>query len=471
MAGARVRSSRGILQESLCPFLYETVTIRRPASTRRFSTDPVSREEETLLRRVERETDSPYREYRSKKHDRDKGFNFFRLKSQEVQERRGLPKASTLTSEERRAFQNIRKTFGADTEALSSKKSSASTLGPTTKDNDPSSSPALATSPTDLYDTDVERILTLFAPSSTTFNESEDFDSDRSVESESPKPYAPNLIRAAAVTALTSINHKIDQTLSSNPLSPDHALWTLLNEDILPLITLLQNPISMNSSRFNKAPKTQTERRQSQFRYVQQLKVADILPALSPTDISNNTPTATPATILHNISPQTPLLPLITILYPAATLLLLRTLTAHTPASLYTLALLPAIKDLGPTSYLLAGNTHFYNTLLQNTWDVYSDFAAMDRLLAEMKRDGVGFDEGTLQVLEGIRGDYEADMQRADVGGEDTEMERGVGWWDMGGNREGYGKVSGYWRDMVGGEVERKMWGRGVEGEGVEEVD
>jgi len=85
-------------------------------------------------------------------------------------------------------------------------------------------------------------------------------------------------------------------------------------------------------------------------------------------------------------------------------------------------------------------------------WDVYSDLAAMNSLLKEMMRDGVGFDEGTLGVLQGVRADMEADLG----GGSDGNgVGRGEAWWSMRAHQEEFGKLDGYWREVVGKEIER----------------
>jgi len=179
-----------------------------------------------------------------KKNDKDKGFNFFRLKSQENEERRGQPKVSTLTAEERRAFENIRRTFGADIEALARHGPLVSTHH-AGKAAVPSPS-TLDIPAANLYDTNIERTLSLFAPAPKTPTASEDIDndSDRTAESEPLGPQAPHLIRAAALKALTTISRNIKHTLaassSSSPskrlsLSHEHTLWNLLNHDIPPI--------------------------------------------------------------------------------------------------------------------------------------------------------------------------------------------------------------------------------------------
>lgn len=441
MVTARISSCRSTLRETLCPFLYETRTIRHVH----------------VNVHAQDAKDAAKRENAARKKD-DKGFDLFRLKSHQVQGRLGRPPTSTLTSEERKVFENIRRTFGIDVGALAQPRhvSPARDTSPLMEVD--TSLKASEAPIIDLYDTSVNSILSLFAPAPTTpITETHSVidlspthnHSRQDAEPNAHQPYPPHLIRTAAIKALTRIAHRTQSALRPTDLqknllhgSPahDHAvqqsLWDVTTNMILPLITLLRDPSFRAEG--HRTPWGQQ---------VQQLTVGDV------EDMAVN-PTAIASTALRGIPRETPLLPLITILYPAATLLALRTYAFHLPTSGYLLALLPKVRELGPTSYLLAGNVHFYNTILQVTWDVYSDLSGMDRLLREMRRDGVGYDEGTLQVLERVRRDREVDVVNSEISG--GMMGRGRVWWGMRTHEEDFESVDSHWRAVVKKELEKK---------------
>jgi len=435
-------SLRGITLDTLCPFLYKTRTIqpsRRAAHS--FSFPASAREAAAAVQQVKRTS-------KSKKHSNEKGFNFFRVKFPEAEEKRGRPNESTLTPQERRIFENIKRTFGADVKVLAGNAPPTSERTP--KSAALSSSTASKTREFDIYDTDVNNILSLFAPTSTYSTPGTEAATppshlDHEVEPQAHEPYPGHLIRAQALKALTHIADHIKSVLStiSSPAtssrsstsdtSQQQRLWRVTNERILPLVMLLQ-PGRV------KEMHSQSLRNQ----WVQQLTVGDVDANLV-------------ALWRLSDSSEMPLLPLVSILYPAASLLVLRTFARHFASSAYLLALLPKIRESGAASYLLAGNVYFYNTLLQSTWDVYSDLNGIDRLLRDMRRDGVSFDEGTLQVLDSISGDRKKDIAHGE--GQEDQMRRGKMWWSMKAHQEGFSRVDGYWRDLAQRDIEAK-WGQ-----------
>lgn len=86
--------------------------------------------------------------------------------------------------------------------------------------------------------------------------------------------------------------------------------------------------------------------------------------------------------------------------YPSHCLLALRLLYDQFPTSPLALCLLPAIKRLGPTSYVLGASTALYNEVLTIQWVLHRDLRAMANLLTEMQEQGVDFDERTESLLE-----------------------------------------------------------------------
>ncbi|MCJ1362289.1 hypothetical protein MMC16_001392 [Acarospora aff. strigata] len=85
--------------------------------------------------------------------------------------------------------------------------------------------------------------------------------------------------------------------------------------------------------------------------------------------------------------------------YPSHCLLALRLLHDNFPTSPLALCLLPAIKRLGPTSYVLGASTALYNELISIQWLVYNDMRAMADLLTEMDEQDVNFSEETVKLL------------------------------------------------------------------------
>jgi len=433
-------SLKGITCDTLCPFLYKTRTIQQSRRAARFISSTASpRESAQAVQQVKPAT-------KSKKPAKNKGFDFFRVKSQEAEENRRRLNESTLTSEERRIFENIRRTFGANVRVIADTAPPASRT--TTESAHVSSSTAPKTVKPDLYDTDANNILSLFAPTPAYSEPDTEAATgsphlDHEGEPQAREPYPRHLIRAAALKALTHISNHIKSVLSAtnspsassrSPTSDilqQQRLWQITTECIFPLVTLLQL-VRINKVNAQNRPRNQ---------WVQQLTIGDVDPSLVASwDLSD--------------SPDVPLLPLISILYPAATVLVLRTFARHFVPSSYLLALLPKIKELGPTSYLLAGNVHLYNTLLQHAWDVYSDLDGMNRLLEDMRRDGVSLDEGTLQVLDNVREDRTKDTARDEA--RKDYIGRGRRWWSMRAHQEDFARVDGYWRGLVERDIEAK---------------
>lgn len=146
--------------------------------------------------------------------------------------------------------------------------------------------------------------------------------------------------------------------------------------------------------------------------------------------------------------PYIPPLSIVSRIYPAALLLTLRLLAKYTPASPLALALLPTIKSLGPSSYVLGGTAPLYNTLIKLYWDVYSDFKAIDGLLAEMERGGIDWDEETYEILSEIGDERWRDFERPDDGTRPPGS-RPKSWWEKALHREGFEKVGVEWKRLI----------------------
>lgn len=105
--------------------------------------------------------------------------------------------------------------------------------------------------------------------------------------------------------------------------------------------------------------------------------------------------------------------------------------------------MLPQIRSLGPTSYVLGASTEFYNALIELRWDVYSDLQSIDGLLMEMERNGVEFDVGTWNILIKIQGERVTDLHDAD------RSTRGATFWERPSNMRWFQKVAVEWKMVV----------------------
>lgn len=86
-----------------------------------------------------------------------------------------------------------------------------------------------------------------------------------------------------------------------------------------------------------------------------------------------------------------------------------------TRPSPYAFHILPRIKQLGLTSYVLGISTSFYNSLMELMWTRLGDGTGVINLLEEMRHAGVYFDEGTRSVLGKIYNCYtDAERGRAE---------------------------------------------------------
>ena len=145
------------------------------------------------------------------------------------------------------------------------------------------------------------------------------------------------------------------------------------------------------------------------------------LPATATTEASNDTGigSSAPASTKTPVTPLIPETPAMsqkerTILqhaYPASLLLALRLYITHFPTSPYPFLLLPRIRSLGTTSYVLGASPEFYNSLMSLVWMVRSSLREVDALLGEMERGGVEMDEGTYAVLRGIEEERARDLE------------------------------------------------------------
>lgn len=67
-----------------------------------------------------------------------------------------------------------------------------------------------------------------------------------------------------------------------------------------------------------------------------------------------------------------------------------------------TLSLLPRIKSLGQISHIIGASTSLYNELIRIYFHRFDDLLSVVRLVEEMDKAGLDFDEGTVEVLKEI---------------------------------------------------------------------
>jgi hypothetical protein len=196
----------------------------------------------------------------------------------------------------------------------------------------------------------------------------------------------------------------------------DVGIWNTCLAKVFPMIELLSTSLQKD--------KRLRDENLSQRKQVHEpsAKTPSDMPNLdAPIASTMSSPAESP---LPDIPPYVPPLYIISRLYPAALLLAFRLLRTKFPTSPLALALLPQIRSLGPTSYVLGASTEFYNALIELRWDVYSDLQSIDGLLTEMERSGVEFDLGTWKILVKIGGERFTDLHDVDGGARGTFWQR-----------------------------------------------
>ncbi|KEF62979.1 uncharacterized protein A1O9_00954 [Exophiala aquamarina CBS 119918] len=135
--------------------------------------------------------------------------------------------------------------------------------------------------------------------------------------------------------------------------------------------------------------------------------------------------------------------------YPAALLYALRLFARDFPSSHFAFNLLPRIRELGHTSYVLGASTQFYNSLISLKWHRNSSLREVCQLLSEMKQNGVEFDEATCHIVHHIADEREATMmseirESANI----HENGRTAAWWGRHGQAIWFPKLA-EWLDTM----------------------
>jgi hypothetical protein len=120
--------------------------------------------------------------------------------------------------------------------------------------------------------------------------------------------------------------------------------------------------------------------------------------------------------------------------YPSFLLMAIRQLRTNFPASLLAFQILPEVKQLGRSSYVLGASTPLYNEVIAATWQVWADGQKIDDLLKEMNNSGLEFDENTLALLQRIQQEGSRAMS-----GRQGEVKRM--WWNFELVQNGWSRV------------------------------
>ena len=275
----------------------------------------------------------------------------------------------------------------------------------------------------------------------------------------SPNPTSPEvdpIFDSAVRERMSTISSLLDSAASSTIQRGDTAMWQTIETHIFSMAKHFQAPAASTQLQDTKKktpmfgginkfvftreksdqPKELIEAAEREARTNSAATAAQVPASVSTQSNSN---AASDIDHTNSTSPVPSLsvqeLKILQYIYPASLLLALRLYITHFPTSPYPFLLLPRIRSLGTTSYVLGASPQFYNSLLSLVWMVRSSLREVDALLGEMERGGVEMDEGTYKVLGGIEGEMNADLQGETgemeaVGGVDKGMaSRGAGWW------------------------------------------
>lgn len=228
-------------------------------------------------------------------------------------------------------------------------------------------------------------------------------------------------IQQAVRVQVTEIADALQAAATSPTKRGDLAMWEVCETQIFSMATQLSPPQERQQRpRWTEQPPRFT------FTKTHSDNVPELIAAQASLRNKNNN-TTTPATTIDS-STNTDLAVLHHV-YPAALLLALRLYIHHFPASPLAHNLLPRIRELGHTSYVLGAGPQFYNSLLSLVWLTRSSLRQVDALLAEMERGGVELTEETYRILRQIEDDRAADLGREEGKAGVLRGSRGAAWW------------------------------------------
>ncbi|KIV82937.1 hypothetical protein PV11_05002 [Exophiala sideris] len=432
-------------------FLYQTRTIlRRPARTVRLT------RRRCLATQAHKDTSGDEEVYN--------GESFLRQKAVQVggsaTAPRSLPQIfdtgidSTITATERRAFESILRLTPKQSEPVG------------VNDRSPY---------TDALDTDVENILDIFTSSLRGYHAKRESDTFHYRQSDTPETSTPTLqasssIETAPQVSLThsslpepsQLDRPIERGPSSETATPTPASPSS-QQPVHPARDLYPKPPAdhvLTERSFieiaKRIPLDRIDERTQQAMRKRMTEIATALQAAATSTILRgdlamwsvcesqifslaSSLQPTPSQELHEVttatesSEQSYSLTSLTILhhvYPSALLLALRLYVKHFPSSPLSHNLLPRIRSLGHTSYVLGASPQFYNSLMSLIWQTRSSLREIDSLLSDMERGGVELNEETYRVLRQIEDERANDLeQSSDASAGTIRGSRGGAWW------------------------------------------
>jgi hypothetical protein len=302
--------------------------------------------------------------------------SFFRRKAKEVAAKVAQPIPNSLTPQERAAFYSLR--------YLAGQRNLNARLG-------------IAPEPERL-DTNSDHILALFTPQPQLEQSPSESVSDADASAENIQQVArdnevEHVIHEICRSQLHSLAKLFSEALQSSTQPADHALWEVLETQVFPLLALLnssQKPYIETHPDSNPSKHQVEAVAKANSNAKEKAAAARILPL----DVLVNRHSRDKGALA-----SVPPLKVLSRYYPAAILLALRLLTKNHPLSLQSHRLLPHLRMLGPSSYILGATAPFYNTHLLLRWSVYSSLSEVCSILAEMERSAVDFDRGTHRFL------------------------------------------------------------------------
>ena len=246
---------------------------------------------------------------------------------------------------------------------------------------------------------------------------------------------------------LEKISQSLEKIVEGRPKDGDLKLLDYCEEQIFPLLKGAESPEWETKLRNtgSKAPTGKAKKKKvtdGKGKEGQEEEKLDIIEAIS-------------------LPEGIPAIEILSVVGPAAMLLLLRYLTALYPKSHLIFSLVSAMKAHGPTVYVLGTSTPFYNTLLAHRWHYSSDFTGMEKHLTDMHENVVPYDLKTIEILDSIREDRFFSLSRDHLGDEVEKAEpqesmRPAWWWLMEGNRTDFKTVTEEWRQRIADSLEGK---------------
>lgn len=247
------------------------------------------------------------------------------------------------------------------------------------------------------------------------------------------------VIREIVHRRMHEIVDALQEAAASTQQSGDIALWRACEAQIFPLgEQLFQQPVYQPpkflgpwkftfTAKHSDVPVEILEQEQKRHRAIFESKENDptstrlnVAPTTAETNIEgeqdHNPDSRQARAILHH-------------LYPAALLYALRLFARNFPSSHFPFNLLPRIRELGHTSYVLGASTQFYNSLMSLKWHRNSPLREIHKLLSEMEQSGVEFDEETYRVIRHIADEREASVTKTKGTVNGHMNGRDAAWW------------------------------------------